>query len=108
MIRKAFLASHARAAGNSTADAAGRLPSWLPHPGHISCRLLFCYKSINLRKYPHLSRYKGLCDGDNLEKAVWDALNGVLWDDDSWISDWGGKKIWWKHEGILMKVAFYQ
>lgn len=31
-------------------------------------------------------------DGDNLEKAVWDAMTGIVFNDDSQIADWGGRK----------------
>ncbi len=31
-------------------------------------------------------------DGDNLEKLLWDAFNGQLWNDDSQIEEWSGRK----------------
>ena len=31
-------------------------------------------------------------DGDNLEKLVFDALKGVIWNDDEQIDEWQGKK----------------
>lgn len=31
-------------------------------------------------------------DGDNLEKLVWDAFNGEIWNDDSQIKEWSGRK----------------
>lgn len=31
-------------------------------------------------------------DADNVQKAIWDACNGVLWGDDSQIVSWGGTK----------------
>lgn len=31
-------------------------------------------------------------DGDKLERAVWDALTGVVWVDDARVNDWGGSK----------------
>jgi len=34
------------------------------------------------------------CDGDNLQKLVWDAFNGVVWVDDSQVVSWsGGKRV---------------
>jgi Holliday junction resolvase RusA-like endonuclease len=33
-------------------------------------------------------------DGDNMQKLVWDAFNGVVWKDDSQVVDWsGGKRV---------------
>lgn len=32
------------------------------------------------------------CDGDNLEKLVWDAFNGFVWHDDDQVVDWSGSK----------------
>lgn len=32
-------------------------------------------------------------DGDNLEKLVWDAFNTLIWDDDSQIEEWSGRKV---------------
>lgn len=31
-------------------------------------------------------------DGDNCQKLVWDALTGIVWDDDSQIVEWSGHK----------------
>lgn len=31
-------------------------------------------------------------DGDKLERAVWDALTGVVWVDDARVTDWAGSK----------------
>lgn len=31
-------------------------------------------------------------DGDNLEKLLWDAFNGQIWNDDSQIEEWQGRK----------------
>lgn len=31
-------------------------------------------------------------DGDNFEKLVWDAFNGVIWQTDEQIDEWQGKK----------------
>jgi len=33
-------------------------------------------------------------DGDNLQKFVWDALNGIYWKDDSQIAKWSGMKLY--------------
>lgn len=33
-------------------------------------------------------------DGDNLEKAIWDALSGVAFHDDKQICGWGGEKAY--------------
>src|SRR5258707_5032525 len=32
-------------------------------------------------------------DGDNLEKLLWDAFNGHIWNDDSQIEEWQGRKV---------------
>jgi Holliday junction resolvase RusA-like endonuclease len=32
-------------------------------------------------------------DGDNLQKLVWDAFNGKIWEDDSQIDEWQGRVI---------------
>jgi Holliday junction resolvase RusA-like endonuclease len=32
-------------------------------------------------------------DGDNLEKLLWDAMNGKIWLDDSQIIEWSGRKV---------------
>lgn len=32
-------------------------------------------------------------DGDNLEKLFWDAMNGQIWNDDSQIEEWTGRKV---------------
>jgi Holliday junction resolvase RusA-like endonuclease len=32
-------------------------------------------------------------DGDNLEKLLWDAFNGQIWNDDSQIEEWQGRKV---------------
>lgn len=32
-------------------------------------------------------------DGDNFEKLVFDALNGLVWADDEQIDEWQGKKV---------------
>jgi Holliday junction resolvase RusA-like endonuclease len=31
-------------------------------------------------------------DGDNLEKLLWDAFNAKIWNDDSQIEEWQGRK----------------
>lgn len=92
----------------SPTRAAPAIPSWLPYAGHCDVGHLFCFESTDVRKHPYGSRYKGTCDGDNLEKAVWDALNQVIWEDDSWISSWSSKKIYWKEDGILLRVRFFE
>lgn len=35
----------------------------------------------------------GAKDGDNLQKLVWDAFNGVIWEDDNQIDEWQGRVI---------------
>lgn len=42
-------------------------------------------------------------DGDNLEKALWDAMNGLLWVDDKQIADWHGRKIYSEKPGIILR-----
>lgn len=79
---------------------------WLPHAGWISVSHVFCFSTTDFSKYK--LPFKGTCDGDNLEKAVWDALNGVLWEDDSWIYMWTSKKIYHRDSGLKLVVNFYE
>lgn len=48
----------------------------------------------------HLSRP----DVDNLGKALADALNGIIWDDDSQIYDWRASKGYAETPGIHLKI----
>ncbi len=41
-------------------------------------------------------------DIDNLEKAVYDAGNGVLWADDKYISRGKKKRMYWKYTGFTL------
>ena len=38
------------------------------------------------------TRGRNRMDGDNLEKLIWDALTGVVWEDDSQIWSWRGDR----------------
>jgi Holliday junction resolvase RusA-like endonuclease len=43
-------------------------------------------------------------DGDNLEKPVWDAMKGLMWDDDTQIVKWGGCKFYGPQPGCLVEL----
>ena len=43
-------------------------------------------------------------DGDKLTRAVWDALTGVLWADDSQVAMWAGAKHYGHEEGVYVDV----
>lgn len=62
-------------------------------------------KPLQTRKYPEgfLWRPKG-DDVDNLEKAVYDALNGILWHDDRQIVEGRTRKLWAKRGEDAMIV----
>jgi Holliday junction resolvase RusA-like endonuclease len=52
--------------------------------------LLSCAVGVSIAAYvPDLRRR----DGDNLQKAIWDGLNGVAWEDDSQVVEWRGFKV---------------
>ena len=57
-------------------------------PLSVSCDFVFRRQSSKIWKTRPMPRYPhtGPKDGDNLLKGVYDALNGLLWDDDRWIS----------------------
>jgi Holliday junction resolvase RusA-like endonuclease len=46
-------------------------------------------------------------DGDKLDRLTWDALTGIVWDDDSRIVAWSGVKVYAKPgtEGATIGVA---
>lgn len=66
-------------------------------------RLRWQYKSLGHKPRPALHCWLGVqlvftCkdfgkDGDNMEKLVWDAFNGVIWHDDDQIVEWSGRKV---------------
>lgn len=43
-------------------------------------------------------------DGDKLTRAVWDALTGVVWNDDSQVVSWEGHKTYGAQEGVSVTV----
>jgi Holliday junction resolvase RusA-like endonuclease len=48
--------------------------------------------------------YANKPDADNTEKAVWDALKGIVWKDDCLIADHHTVKKWAEHGGIVLSV----
>lgn len=45
--------------------------------------------------------YVGVCDLDNLEKAIYDSLNGVVWTDDKQIVEHSTRKKWTEGRGNI-------
>ena len=43
-------------------------------------------------------------DGDNIAKLVGDALNGLVWRDDSQVADWSIKKRWAEHGEMVVRI----
>ncbi len=73
--------------------------------GPVGVRLVFLLprrKTVK-RKYP-TSRYDG--DGDKLERAIWDAMTGVVYKDDSQVVKWQGEKLYADGEaGVWVHVS---
>lgn len=46
-------------------------------------------------------------DGDNLEKAVWDALTGIVFADDGQICRWSGERVYAKAPGVDVWIVEY-
>lgn len=47
---------------------------------------------------PYVAKLRN--DGDNLEKAVWDALAGIVYADDGQICRWRGERVYAKEPGV--------
>lgn len=52
---------------------------------------------------PYIAKKRN--DGDNLEKAVWDALTGICFHDDGQISLWQGERVYAFPPGVDVKVG---
>lgn len=52
---------------------------------------------------PYVAKLRN--DGDNLEKAAWDALTGILYADDGQICRWSGERVYAKEPGVDVWVA---
>jgi Holliday junction resolvase RusA-like endonuclease len=46
----------------------------------------------------------GKPDGDNIEKLIWDACNGIVWRDDSQVAEWAGRKRYGSPERVEVLV----
>jgi Holliday junction resolvase RusA-like endonuclease len=44
-------------------------------------------------------------DGDNVEKMVWDGLNGIIWKDDVQVVDGRVRRAWRDRPGVLIEVT---
>ncbi len=49
--------------------------------------------------------WKGRNDVDKLQRAVFDALTGYVYDDDGRIADVHARKEWSEKEGVLIKIS---
>lgn len=61
----------------------------------VSVQILFVFPRLkSYAKYPLRYPFTGRGgDGDNLEKAIWDAMTGTVIADDRQIWEWSGRKI---------------
>lgn len=86
-----------------------------PHDGPIEIRLRFRFplpasaRALSRRivaagAYVPYSACKRN-DGDNLEKAVWDALTGICYVDDGQICKWQGERVYAKDPGVDVWIA---
>ncbi len=68
-------------------------------PFRVDCEFVFPMRGKPLKrsKRPRARKHT-LPDGDNLEKAVFDSGNGILWRDDGQICAWSGSK-WFAAQG---------
>lgn len=82
-----------------------------PLTGPLEVRMIF-YRPIqtSLSKKEHAKRAIGeqlpdvKPDTDNYVKAMWDAMNGVVWEDDKQITDFSAKKRYSEHPRIELEV----
>lgn len=65
---------------------------WMPFPASYSKKK----RSELIGKY-----YVGVCDLDNLEKAIYDSLNGVVWADDKQVVEHSTRKKWAEGRGNI-------
>lgn len=68
-----------------------------PLTGPLRVDLMFYFPRPNAMRWkkkpmPRVRVFCGGDDGDNLTKAVWDALNKLAWEDDTQVCEWGGGK----------------
>lgn len=89
-----------------------------PYDGPVEIRLRFRFPlpaSARIRErsivnqgrtLPYVAKKRN--DGDNLEKAVWDALTGVVYLDDGQICRWSGERVYAKEPGVDIWIAEWQ
>ena len=70
--------------------------TWHKLEGPIKCELLFCFArpKSHTRKQRKCNHHTGKADIDNLQKLVFDALNGLAYDDDKQIAFVTAYKRW--------------
>jgi len=72
-----------------------------PIQEHVAVKIRFYFKIPKRPKYP----FPTIGDIDNYSKAILDALNGIVWKDDSRIADLDVKKRFAEKSQILVSVT---
>lgn len=78
------------------------LPSRKLLEGALIIHAVFQYKKSKQSKLVHVTKKPDL---SNLIKSLEDALNGVLWVDDSQIVTFTAQKVWGPEDGVSLEVT---